>query len=479
MTDVFGYLEPCGCQSRPLGGVDKAASVLRELSADGVPSVLLTAGDLFFEPPSAGHGAGDAEAKTEHIWRAETLADALKSLGVAASEPGAADTRYGADTLAALDARAGAPLLSAQRATRLIERGGVRIGVWGLSDADGADLIGLAKQHTAALRASGAQVVIGLLRADARAARRVAGGVKGLDFVLLGGIASTNVPPPERVGQATLLQAGKHGHGLLVMDLFQKGEGAFADASTWTRAQASASHAARVAELAQRIAAWKRDKGTDPKLLAEQEQRLAALKAEHEKASASSAGGAGNVFSARFIELGPEIKGDAQLRALLDGYDKRINDHNKVALAGRKPIPVPKGMPSYVGSERCASCHEEAHAWWREHAHGHAYETLVKRNKEFNLSCVGCHVVGYGKPGGATVTHNEGLVDVGCESCHGPASAHIEDADADEALNVRREVSQATCVECHSPEHSDKFDYETYKAKLIVPGHGLPSAGAN
>jgi 2',3'-cyclic-nucleotide 2'-phosphodiesterase (5'-nucleotidase family) len=103
LTDVSGYLEPCGCQSRPLGGVDKGAQVLRELSADGVPSVVLTAGDLFFEAPHGGHGASDdAEARTEHIWRAETLADALKQLGLAASEAGVADARYGADTLAAL-----------------------------------------------------------------------------------------------------------------------------------------------------------------------------------------------------------------------------------------------------------------------------------------------------------------------------------------------------------------------------------------
>ena len=39
-------------------------------------------------------------------------------------------------------------------------------------------------------------------------------------------------------------------------------------------------------------------------------------------------------------------------------------------------------------------------------SHGRAYATLEQRNKQFNLSCVGCHVTGYDQPGGATVVHN-------------------------------------------------------------------------
>ena len=44
--------------------------------------------------------------------------------------------------------------------------------------------------------------------------------------------------------------------------------------------------------------------------------------------------------------------------------------------------------------------------------------TLTTQFKEFNLDCVGCHVTGYGRPGGSTVTHVEKLKDVQCEACH-------------------------------------------------------------
>src|SRR5690606_9581947 len=35
LTDLDGYLEPCGCTSRPLGGIDRLAARLAEVRADG------------------------------------------------------------------------------------------------------------------------------------------------------------------------------------------------------------------------------------------------------------------------------------------------------------------------------------------------------------------------------------------------------------------------------------------------------------
>ena len=39
---------------------------------------------------------------------------------------------------------------------------------------------------------------------------------------------------------------------------------------------------------------------------------------------------------------------------------------------------------------------------WDGTPHAHAYATLEKGFKEFNLDCVSCHVTGYGKPGGSS-----------------------------------------------------------------------------
>jgi hypothetical protein len=157
----------------------------------------------------------------------------------------------------------------------------------------------------------------------------------------------------------------------------------------------------------------------------------------------------------------------------MDRYDQRVNEHNRVSLADRLPQPAKEGTAHYIGSEACKSCHEPAYTWWRDTKHGRAYATLEKLHKEFNLSCVGCHVTGYNQPGGSTVTHVENLKDVGCENCHGPGSTHAKEP-ARKGL-VARDTSEATCTSCHTREHSDRFVYEAFKTLLVAPGHGLPA----
>ena len=103
---------------------------------------------------------------------------------------------------------------------------------------------------------------------------------------------------------------------------------------------------------------------------------------------------------------GPDPVFTPRILDVLDAHDVRVNEHNRVALADVRPKPVPAGAAGYVGAARCGDCHESAFAWWKEHAHGHAYATLEKRNKQFSLSCVGCHVTGYNEPGGASVVQN-------------------------------------------------------------------------
>jgi hypothetical protein len=85
-------------------------------------------------------------------------------------------------------------------------------------------------------------------------------------------------------------------------------------------------------------------------------------------------------------------------------------------------------------------------------------------------------VTGYGKPGGSAVVHNAGLTHVGCESCHGPGSLHVAQPHSASKAPITASPSEATCKQCHSPEHSDLFEYATYVERLRAPGHGLPEA---
>src|SRR4051794_6724678 len=48
LTDPKGFLEPCGCQLRPLGGVEKLSALVQKTRQEKAPVLALAAGDLMF-----------------------------------------------------------------------------------------------------------------------------------------------------------------------------------------------------------------------------------------------------------------------------------------------------------------------------------------------------------------------------------------------------------------------------------------------
>ncbi len=486
LTDPRGYLEPCGCQQRPLGGVDKLAATVAKARAEGIPLLVLAAGDLTFG--TTVHGDDAASARTEELWRAQTLIDSWNSIGMAAVTPGALDFGMGPEAQQELAKRSKFPWLVENLVSkedgdhgltkaRILQAGPHKVGVFGViapsAAIDGAlkldlDIRGIAKRTVTDLRKQGAQLVVALVSGDRRAAREVASA--GADFVVMGGLDLEEPLPPSKHHGATLLHAGRQGQRVLTLNLATKGTTPFRDASEWTYQAARAESSKRIKDLEVRIAEWAKDARTKPEDLAEQRSRLAAMKSELSEQAQTSYDG--RWLSASIVDLAPEIEGNKQIAARMDAFDKRINQHNREALKDRVPVPAPLGTASYVGSESCKGCHAAAHAWWRGTKHGHAYATLEKVNKEFSLACVGCHVTGYNQPGGSTVTHVEQLKDVGCESCHGPSSLH--NADPKKAGLVQRDTNEATCKGCHNLEHSSRFQYDAFHSMLIAPGHGMP-----
>ncbi len=493
ITDLSGYLAPCGCQSRPLGGVDKAASKLAQLRADGTPTLFVSAGDLLFgEAPEGAQGGVDASS--QESWRAETLVNALNQLGLAAATPGARDLAGAPAAFAKLAAQAKFQLLprdnapASPAASWVTQLGKLKVGVVGASSFSSPDadleprsvsqLTAAVQAQVDATRKQGAGVVVLLLSTPARAGRRIAGALRGVDLVVQGGLVDAAAPPPSRVGSSYVLRASRHGHGLLVVDVYPSPGAPLTDASAWTRRTETQAAQARVSDLQQRIEGWAKDPSVDPKDLAEQRKKLAALRAELAHAQTPDAAVGGGRFEARFEELGPETPGAASITALLDAFDARVNDYNKQAFASVMPPQPAPGGAHYLGADACKSCHAPAYAWWKGHPHGNAYATLTSRHKEFNLSCVGCHVTGYAQAGGSTVVHNAGLINVGCESCHGPGSTHVAHPERAASQTISRVPTEAICRQCHTPEHSDLFVFASYRQRLLVPGHGLPPPAA-
>jgi Cytochrome c554 and c-prime len=486
LTDPKGYLEPCGCQQHPLGGVDKLAQVVGRIRADGVPTLMLAAGDLLFGTEV--RPEDESSFLTQATWGAETLADAWSRLGLDAATPGKLDLNQKPETIAKLVDTGKFPWLvdnlraatSKMSHARVFTVGTMKVGVLGLVAPDPglrlaeghqleSDLKRVAAETITTLKAQGAHAIVALVSGDRRAAREVE--AAGADVVVMGGLDLEEPLPPALHGRTIAMHAGRQGQRVVQLDLALSAQGDPHDESAWSQREAQKGLKQQADALREKIATWEKEQANAADL-ATQRARLAEM--DRTLAEKPRPNYSGRWFSAEVHALTTDIPGDPAIAQAMLRYDQRVNEHNRSALADRVPVPAKEGSAHYVGSEACKSCHEPAYTWWRNTKHGNAYATLEKVHKEFNLSCVACHVTGYNQPGGSTVTHVEKLKDVGCENCHGAGSQHAQEP-AHKGL-VARDASEATCTGCHTHEHSDRFVYEAFKTLLVAPGHGMPTA---
>jgi hypothetical protein len=262
-----------------------------------------------------------------------------------------------------------------------------------------------------------------------------------------------------------------------VVDLYVRGGGGdaplvFADAGGVARGEELLSVASRIRDLEARINSWERDKTVKGDDLAARKADLEKLRADKARLEAAQPAVSGSFFRYTPVEVRDKMGVDPGVHAAMLGYYKRVNDHNKEALADRVPPPVAKGQAGYIGVDACTDCHDDARKVWDKTPHAGAYPTLQKDFKEYNLDCVSCHVTGYEKPGGSTVTHVGKLANVQCETCHGPGSLHARDPKVKDLIVAKPKTD--LCTGCHHPPHVEGFDAKE-KVKLILgPGHGQP-----
>jgi len=467
VTDLKGYLEPCGCTSNPLGGIDRLAAQIRTLREGPAPVVFLIAGDVFFDTAELESVRVDQANRN-----AKTLAEILERLEVTAILPGRRDRAQPPQALEALRRAASFRWLAMESDADVLqtEVGRLRLAIVGARPGAERDAV------TAAVGAARGQADLAVVLVDGsrRDANRM-GAIDGVDFVLQGGLDEDDPIPPHQAGKAWVLHASRQGQGLTVVDVYRKKKDEpFVDRSAWSRSERVGQLDQQIGDLSAKIATWEKSGDVDPADLEAQRDRLAELKKERQALDVSAVQTDGNALFASWIPLPKKAPRDREIESLMRKHDKVVNDANRIAFADLKPPPLGPEDTAYVGSAACSGCHDKAYAWWRNHSHGVAYLTLQQRNKEYNLDCVACHVTGYDQPGGSTVTHNldGALVNVGCESCHGPGAAHAKDPDN---VGIPRDTPASTCVQCHNAQHSDLFDYDGYRKTLVVPGHGLPA----
>ena len=92
-------------------------------------------------------------------------------------------------------------------------------------------------------------------------------------------------------------------------------------------------------------------------------------------------------------------------------------------------LPVPVTGAQFVGSEACADCHEELVATFS----GSIHDRILAKETAIGMK--------------------------GCETCHGPASLHVDSEDPAQIIafeNLDAGTTSAVCLRCHSDgEHFD------------------------
>jgi len=181
-------------------------------------------------------------------------------------------------------------------------------------------------------------------------------------------------------------------------------------------------------------------------------------------------------WTGKIVQMGPDYSDDDTQVANLHAFLQQLRDRDFTAeQSGYAPV-LPAGAPvdyRIAGSRSCLSCHVESGNIWAHSLHAAAGQTLAARHFEIDPDCLRCHTTGYGLPGGFVSPRTTPLLyGVGCEDCHGPSAAHVQNP------RLRTQyTAMDQCVRCHDQENSPAFNRDKYW-KLIRHTHDATSRPA-
>lgn len=385
-------------------------------------------GDLLFSRDSLLKNPG---AQTIGKLKAAVYMKAYNMMGYDAFTPGELDLSLGIDELMKMNRQADFPFLAANLMNaqsnkpifkpyiikEMKEAGGMKVGIFGLisnrfpsrNPQTGrekfkiVDPIEAAKKVVDVLKPQ-CRVIVALVQLGADEEKMLANRADGIDFIVNGHLTRARAFP-QLVNHTQIFVAGARGEFLGQVDLFQK----------W----------------------WK----------LYSRYRLIPLKLEYREKA--------------------EIK--AMVNEFKDQVESALRPPMQVEPAHGPAFPAERNVRAtltFVGEKSCQACHPLEYAHWATTAHARAYDTLVKKNKTSDPSCLACHTTGRGvpkKPGYR-------LENVQCEACHGSAGGH-----PDSRKDLGR-VDESDCRKCHLSTNSPNFNYDKYVQKILHPRMKVTSA---
>jgi hypothetical protein len=479
---LHGYIEPCGCTiDLTLGSLERLVVQIKEARKRG-PTALIVAGGHLFE-----HKELPEHRHAQDLAKARLLRETLAELDVDLIAPGPQDLALGAEQYAALSAERPAPDPTVNiegGAPQLLTLGDLKLGVFALGPVGEAHPSGLpylnpaptARAAAALLKAQGAHVILALSDQPRAELRALAQELSEVDvWALSEGAMEMSAPSPiEGAEGRYLIEAGDRGRNLASLSFYQA-------TSAGPLLDPHGVRARQIKELELKLKMKRKLSGfgggfggggfggggfggRSGHSIADLEAQMKALKAAPISAE-------GKRLHYELTPITTDLPADPEVKAKVSAYHASLQALNLQGPSAT-PVPLPEGGNGYAKTEECALCHSAAVDFWRTTSHARAWETLEKANKTFDVECVSCHVTGFRQPGGSALGHTEGLQDVQCEACHGPSAQHAEVGGGESGTRLK--VGEGVCAGCHPPEHSPRFSYPEYRAKILGPGHGEP-----
>jgi len=457
-ADLLGYLGPCGCSEAMRGGIDRAAEQIAQARAANPNLLYIDGGDALF----GRRELSPVEIPQETL-KAKTIAQAFKLSGLATRAVGELDDARGPafrKSLKLLEQPSGS--------FRLFDQLGLKVAI--VAARSERELVSASSRA----RQNGAQIVLALYDQTIEEAQKISAN-PDLEATVLFATRLLNELDGEENrlvrGRVPVARIQSKGRSLARLDISHGQPGAHFELQ-----KTSEDREREISSLDQRLELLKKElnmPGLGKEIKGLKQAKFDELVNRREAIAATALPSAeGNAFAVRFIPLEPTLPSNPEVKALIDRYQREVGKLNLAwARKHGKDCPRPEpGEAAYVGNEACRECHADAFPVWQKSKHAHAYQTLADQGRQYDLSCIGCHVIGYGKPGGVCrIDRVEGRKDVGCENCHGPGSIHSDNPDSQ---NILAKPGKADCVRCHNPENSSHFDFSTYLPQILGPGHG-------
>ncbi len=428
--EVRGEVEPCGCPTTPYGGFARRHRLLdRYREADDPPLFVLDAGEMLVKgDPDRGRGRADE--------RATAVLTMALTTGLDAWTPSGADLRVLGEARVKQHGGLAANWPGDFTASRVLERGGVRLGVVGLAGkAEGLTLTEATDAVRAAMRGEVDTWVV-LSNASPAVNAAVAEGVEGLGAVL--STSGDRYEEPKATRGAPVIETPDRGRYLSVIHLFLG-----SDPSPWQP----------VDKGVWKDVALARERGDRGATLPDQAPlAVARNRGELERSTEGR-----NIAFLSMRPLSPDLDGASAVDPLVEAF------HRVRLVSAAAEVARPTGSP-YGTTAACAACHRDRIASWGFDDHARAWESLEGRKSADNPECAGCHSTGFSEPGGFSELEPrkvEAYKAVQCEACHGPMRAH-----ANQDGSRGRAVTEATCRTCHDEANSPDFDYESYLRRV-------------